>query len=421
MNSPVSAAPPDTVRLILVNRFYWPDEPATAQLLTDLAEALAAHGIDPTVIASHPGLDHISPTEIHRRVRIIRVGSSRSAGGGVARKAIDFATFHCAALWRLLLVARRGDAVVALTDPPLLGIGVWFVAALRGARLFHWVQDIYPELAIALSGNSWLRLLRPLRDLAWRRADGCVTLGSDMAAVISRAGVGAEKITIVPNWAPAGLTAFEENTVTALRAAWGLQGKFVVAYSGNLGRVHDLEPILELARALRTESHIQFLFVGGGAQRPVLEAAVAKDRLENVQFQSPQPRAQLGASLAVGDAHLVTVLPGCERYVFPSKLYGVAAAGRPVIFIGPRDCELTRLIDHHGFGAAFARSDIAGLTAAIRTLATDPAKRARLGECARRFAAATGGLVAATDRWQTLLRATQACGRQPPIVLSEPT
>lgn len=395
------------MRIIFLNRFYWPDEPATAQLLTDLAEALAAAGHDVTVITSNPDAGRVPRTETHRGVRIERVASSRARHPGALRKAVDFATFHVGAAWRLFMLASRRDTVVALTDPPLLGIGAWFATALCGARLFHWVQDIYPELAGELSGHRWLSVIRPLRNLAWRRADGCIALGTDMASVLADAGVAAGKILLIPNWAPDGLTS--QPPAGALRAAWNLSGKFIVAYSGNLGRVHDLMPVLNLAEAIRDDDRIAFVFIGGGAQRIPLEMEARRRQLDNVYFHPPQPRAQLATALALGDVHLVTLLPGCERYVFPSKLYGIAAVGRPVLVIGPRDCELARLVRERDFGRAFERTEIAALAAELRALAADPALCARRGEAAAQFARDQGGRAAAAARWQAVLEAQQAC------------
>jgi glycosyltransferase involved in cell wall biosynthesis len=393
-------------RVIFLNRFYWPDEPATAQLLTDLAERLAVRGHAITVITSHPGGSKVPRTETHHGVQIVRLGRGRRGQSGLAGKAVDWGAFLFAATWRLWKEARRGDIVVAMTDPPLLAIGAWLAAALRGARLFHWVQDIYPELAIELTRHGWLAALRPLRNLAWRRADGCVTLGADMAATLAANGVAAGKISVVPNWAPAGLTPTPASAAAALRTEWGLVDKFVVAYSGNLGRVHDLVPVLALADALRAESRIAFLFVGTGAQRAALESEAARRGLANVQFRPPQPRAQLAASLAVGDLHLVTLLPGCARYVFPSKLYGVAAVSRPVVFIGPRDCELARLVADRDLGVAFERTDIAALADAVRALAGDAARCHRHALAAARFAADAGGADAAATRWSERLAAS---------------
>lgn len=406
------------MRTFFINRFYWPDEPATAQLLADLAEALAARGHDVTVLASHPGRPDVPAREIRRGVHIIRIHGARWARHGLPGKAADCASFWLGALWRLFLAARSGDAVVALTDPPLLGLGAWFVAMLRGARLFHWVQDIYPELAMELAGQRWLRVVRPLRDLAWRRAERCVTLGTDMASVLARAGVAPEKIALASNWAPAGLTPQPSSAADALRREWGLAGKFVVAYSGNLGRVHDLDPVLGVAHELRSDPRIVFLFIGAGARRAALEAEATRLGLTNLRFRPPQPRAQLAASLALGDVHLVTLLPGCEPYVFPSKLYGIAAIGRPVLFIGPRNCELSRLVatPPHDFGRAFDRTEVAGIAAALRALASDPTACARLGSAAVEFAVRNGGSDHAAARWHSWLNRCELAAPLPPTI-----
>lgn len=399
----MSADPSRPPRVIFVNRFYWPEEPATAQLLTDLAEELARRGHDVTVIARHPGRPELPRRETRHGVRIVRVASTNWQHAGLVGKAVDFATFSIGAFFRSFALARRDDALVALTDPPLLGIGIALVARLRRARLFHWVQDIYPELAIELAGQRWLKLVRPLRNRAWRAATQCVVLGHDMATTLATAHVDARHVTIAPNWAPAGLRPLSPEIGHALRAEWGLAGKFVVAYSGNLGRVHDLEPVLTVAGRLRDEPEIAFVFIGGGAQAKFLEAAAQRQGLANVFFRTSQPREKLGTTLALGDVHLVTLRPGCERYVFPSKLYGIAAVGRPVVFIGPRGCELARLIEERGFGRAFASEESAAIADALRRL------RANAGECERHGVAATrwsdeqGGLRAAADRWQSLL------------------
>ncbi len=411
------------MRALFINRFYWPDEAATAQLLTDLAEALAARQLAVVIITSQPDSPAVPAEETRRGVRILRVRGSRWAGRlGLVGKAADYGRFYVAALWRLALIARRDDTVVAMTDPPLLGLGVWIVAGLRRSRLVHWAQDIYPELAVELAAQRWLRGLRPLRNLAWRRAACCVTLGSDMAAVFAAAGVAGDHLFIAPNWAPAGLTRQPAHAADALRSVWGLTDKFVVAYSGNLGRVHDLTPVLAVAEALRNEPRIGFVFIGAGAQRAALQTEAARRGLTNVQFRPPQPRAQLAAALALGDVHLVTLLPGCERYVFPSKLAGVAAVGRPVVFIGPRDSELARLVTapHRKFGYAFERADTTAIAAALRTLAHDAAACTRLGAAAAGFAAATGTAATAAARWHAWLApgAPAVPGPRPPTSAS---
>jgi colanic acid biosynthesis glycosyl transferase WcaI len=394
-------------RIVFLNRFYWPEEPATAQLLTDLAEGLAARGHEVIVIARRTRNQKMPRTETRHGVKILRVTTTNWTGKArLAGKALDFISFFGAFL-RAFSTVRCGDTLVALTDPPLLGIGAAWIARWRGARLFHWVQDIYPEIAIELVGQRWLALFRPWRDAAWRDAEACVTLGEDMAAVVADADVPPEKISLVPNWAPAGLFPPAAEEIAELRGEWTLSGKFVIAYSGNLGRVHHLAPLLEVAEALRDDPEIVFVFIGGGARRPALEDEARRRGLTNIIFRPAQPRALLSRSLALGDVHLVTLRPGCERYVFPSKLYGIAAVGRPVIFIGPRSCELARIVEENKFGAAFAPDEMPALAVQLRALKRDAEKRNRLGNAAADWAARSGGATAAIERWDTLLRTSR--------------
>jgi glycosyltransferase involved in cell wall biosynthesis len=387
--------------VIFLNRFYWPDETATAQLLADLAEGLAARGHAVTVIASLPS-SKPDGRETRRGVRIVRVGSTRSASPGVAAKALDFFTFYLFALLALGREVRRDDAVVALTDPPLIGVGAAAIAGLRGARLFHWVQDIYPEVAVTLSGCRALNLLRGWRDGAWRRARGCVTLGTDMAEVLAEAGVPPAALHLVPNWAPAGVRPPPPAEVRRVRAAWGLADRFIIGYSGNLGRVHDLDAIVELAENLRGDPGIWFVLVGGGPQRVRIEDEAKRRGLTQMRFLPPAPRADLAASLGAPDLQLVTLRGGCERCVFPSKLYGVAAIGRPILFLGPAQSEIARLVNAYGMGGAFGRNDLASAGAAIRAYRASPERLRAAAAGALRFAAATpgaGAAVAAWERW----------------------
>ena len=178
---------------------------------------------------------------------------------------------------------------------------------------------------------------------------------------------------MIPNWAPGGQALApvppEKNPFPL---AWDLRGRFAVVYSGNLGRVHALESVLEAAALLRDLPEIVFLFVGDGPQRRTLESRAAARGLGNVRFLPAQPRAYLAASLSAADVHLVTLRDGCERLVFPSKLYGIAAVGRPVVYMGPTGAEIATTIRAGRFGLVVDPSDSAALADALRRLAGDP-------------------------------------------------
>lgn len=398
----------DFLRIVFVNRYYWPDEPATAQLLTDLAEGLATRGHRVSVIASHDGLATTPEKENHHGVSIIRLRTTRRGRLTIVGKACDYLTFTLAARRALRAELRAGDRLVAMTDPPSLALVAASAARRAGATLVHWIQDIHPEIGLALS-DSWLlaALSKPWirrRDAAWRSAQACVAVSRDMAALAREHGVPPARIHVIPNWTPGGEmlgpVAPEQN---ALRREWGVADKFVVAYSGNLGRVHALEPAIEAAALLRDERDLVFLFVGDGPRRPALEAAARAGGLDNVRFAPFQPRTRLAENLSAGDVHLVTLRTGCERCVYPSKLYGILAVARPVVYFGPPQCELADAVRASGAGVVVDVARPADLAAALRKLKADPGRREAMARAAARWSGETGGLPAALDAWGKVL------------------
>gem|GEM_PF-2905067 len=282
-------------RVIFVNRVYWPSQAATAQLLTDLAEGLAAHGWTVHVVAAGDGPDTRNGVAIHR------TGEGDQHGGLVSR-VLNYRRFIRRARWLLAAMVRPGDIVVPMTDPPMLGAAIAGIALRQRAHLVHWIQDIYPEIVTAQLGAAFGFPFWPLswkRDAAWRSAHGCVTLGEDMAQTIAVRGVPADNITVIPNWAPRELQlAADPSAIAAQRAEWGVTGKFVVAYSGNLGRVHEFATVLDAAELLHDRPEFVFLFIGTGPRLAEIRAAAQTRGLRNIQFLPPVPRQQLAVSLA---------------------------------------------------------------------------------------------------------------------------
>lgn len=259
-------------------------------------------------------------------------------------------------------------------------------------------------MAEAVAGGAAWSLFRPMRDRAWRRAAACVTLGADMASLVAERGVPADRLHVQPNWAPAGLSPAAPAAVASARAAWGVTDQFVVGYSGNLGRVHDLDAVLALAESLREDRSIRFQITGSGPQRARVEAAVRERGLSQVAFAPPAPRELLAASLAGADLHLVTLRAGCERCVFPSKLYGIAAVGRPALFLGPPGSEIARLIEANGIGASCSGADLSAAQAVIRAYRDQAPLRQSAGAAALRFGAAHAGPKRAIEFWDGLAR-----------------
>lgn len=392
-------------RVIFVNRVYWPSTAATAQLLADLAGGLAARGWPVQVIAAGTGPDQ------HNGVTIHRTGGDE-AHTGLFSQARNYVRFRRGARRQLAALIRTDDLVVLMTDPPMLGAACARLAAARGAHVLHWIQDIYPEIIPAHLGALAALPLLPLRwqrDRAWRAARCCVTLGTDMAATVAGRGVPSDRVAIVPNWAPRELDAVpSSDAVAARRAVWGLTDKFIVAYSGNLGRVHEFAAVLEAADRLRARADVVFLFIGRGPRFDAVRAAAQARGLANIRFQPPEPRENLAAALAAADAHLVTLKPAFARLVHPSKLAGVLAAGRPVLFVGPPDGEIARLLARARCGAAFAPADGAGLAVTVTAWSADAAMRTQLGRAARAAHEQDFTFGSALARWEEILRRAAA-------------
>jgi glycosyltransferase involved in cell wall biosynthesis len=316
-------------------------------------------------------------------------------------------TFYLSAAWRLFRLLRRGDVVVAKTDPPLISVPVGWVAGLRGARLVNWLQDLFPEVAAAL-GIRLARgtaggLLANLRDRSLKRAAMNVAIGEGMRKRLLDLGVDSARVDVIHNWSDDERIQPLSAEANPLRGEWGLDGKFVVGYSGNLGRAHEHETLLAAADRLRGERDVVFLFIGGGASMGTMRAEAEARGIGNLIFRPYQPAERLRESLAVPDVHLVVLRPEMEGLIVPSKFYGIAAAGRPTIFVGSRAGEIAGLLSAGEAGFAVDQGDGLGLAEAVLRLRDDPALRERIGQNARRLCEERFSRRAALEHWERVL------------------
>ena len=403
-------------RVVFVNRFYAPDESATSQMLTDLAEGLAKSEIEVQVFCSRQlygdaGAD-LPAKEVLRGVRVRRGATTRFGRDSLVGRWLDYSTFYLCAAFYLLARVRRGDVLVVNTDPPLLSLIGWLVARCNGASLVNWLQDLYPEVASRLAASPVPRpveaLIRAVRDRSLATAQINIVLGTRMREYLIGRGIAAARISICENWADESRLRPLAGSRSMLRARLGLQDCFVVAYSGNLGRAHDVTTILGAACALLHEPDVVFLMVGGGAGMRSLEMQARARGLTNCRFEPYQPREGLSDSLAAGDVHLVSLRPELEGLIVPSKLYGVLAAGRPVVFIGHPDGELARLVTAAGVGFSVGSGDSTRLCQALRALRDDETARARMGTQARELFEQRYTRAAAVARWREVLQTLAA-------------
>ena len=378
------------MKVFFINRFFYPDHSATSQLLTDLACRLDQSNMNVRVVTSRQAYDNpdavLEDRDVIQNVQITRVWSSRFGRQRLWGRAIDYSTFYLSALWCLLRMVRTGDVVIAKTDPPLISIVAAVATKLRGAILINWIQDLFPEVAwaLAVQGSGWLeRPLRALRNRSLMAARRNVVIGEGMARRLRAEGIPSGSIRVIHNWADSLAIQPVDREKNGLRHEWDLEEKFVVGYSGNFGRAHEFGTILSTAELLRDLPQIVFLFIGAGAQLATMRKHVETKRLENVLFKPYQPRDQLCLSLSVPDIHVISLLPPLEGLVVPSKFYGIAAAGRAMLYIGDREGEIPQLIRSAQCGFSVEVHQAREAAAVISNLERDAATCRRLGDRAR--------------------------------------
>ncbi|MFQ5545740.1 MAG: glycosyltransferase family 4 protein, partial [Acidiferrobacterales bacterium] len=232
--------------------------------------------------------------------------------------------------------------------------------------------------------NDWLlAFVRRLRDASLRIARINVVLGDAMAVRLRHEGLNGKRVRVIHNWADGVVIQPQNETENVLRREWGLANKFVVGYSGNMGRAHEFATILDAAALLNGETRIVFLFIGDGAQRPWIEQSVEERGLQNFLFKAYQPQERLAQSLSVPDVHLVSMRSRLEGLMVPSKFYGIAAAGRPVLYVGDPNGEIGKILQEANCGVAIPEGDASSLTAQVRKLDSERDLCSDMGRNAR--------------------------------------
>jgi glycosyltransferase involved in cell wall biosynthesis len=399
-------------RVVFVNRFFFPDEAATSQLLSDLAFATARSGRQVTVVTSsqrYRGGVGLARAETIQGVAVRRLWTPERGRASLAKRAIQYLAFYLGAAWHLLRMLRRGDILVVLTDPPALSVPAAVAAWLRDARLVNWLQDVFPEvgtqLGVRVPGH---RLIARARNWSLRRARANVVLSHGMGGRLAVSGADPGRIRIIENWTDDEAIRPLEPCASPYRREWALEDRFVVAYSGNLGRAHEFGTMLDAAELLEADPGIAFLLIGDGYALAAICTRIAERGLTNIVIQPPQPRERLSDVLGVADVHLVSLRPSMEGLVVPSKYYGVLAAGRAVIYVGDADGDLAREIVRCDCGRVVAPGDAIELARQIRSLRDDSGECRALGERARRLSQARHTRRAALQRWQQLFSALES-------------
>ena len=343
------------MNLLITTNYYDPEQIGAGIWVTQLAHDLKAHGHEVTVVASFPSYplgrifdgyrNRFADRKCVDGIDVIRTFTYATPNKSFRARCAGFGAFCLSAAPGYLRWRRRVDVVYAILPPLPLGISAWVIAQASGAKLVINVQDIYPDIAIALNhlrNPAAVGLFRGMERWIYRRADGIVVISEGFRQNLLGKGVPASKLHVVPNWADPDqiLPGPPEN---AFRRKTGANGDLLVIYSGGLNHNAELEPVIDAAAQLR-DLPIRFALVGDGVQKQALMNRVEAARLDKVDFYPFQPLEQYGDILAASDVTLVTLNSAATFASVPSKIYKQMAAARPIIAIASRESELSGLI-----------------------------------------------------------------------------
>jgi glycosyltransferase involved in cell wall biosynthesis len=398
----VSAEKP---RLLVLNQYYWPGIEATAQLLTDLCEALA----DEYDIRVLTGMLHGHELLPHRVVRngveIVRVHSTAFERSSLGLRGLNYASYLGSTL-AAALTGPRPDLVLTMTDPPMIGDIGLAVSKRFGVPLLVISEDVFPEIATKLrrlENPVLVGVLRQLVRLYLKRADRVVAIGETMRQRLEAKGAPGDRLRVIPNWIDtASITPQEHDN--EWKRAQKLAGKFVVMHSGNVGHAQDLDTIVRATTFLRDLDDLAVVIVGFGARHAEIQSLAARLETDNVRFLPYQPRELLPLSLAAANLHFVGLARGLSGYVVPSRLYGILAAGRPVIVSADRDSETAQVVTEAGCGVVLppGRPELVART--IRDAHDGKLDLEEMGRRGREYVTAEADRAVAVGRYRTVLR-----------------
>lgn len=384
-------------KVLILCQLFYPELVSTGQTLTELGEALTELGVDVEVCCGPPTIlreaKKIPKDSIYQGIRIHRVWGTRFPKLSTAGKIINQVTYAASTFFYLLF--RQIDRpVLVVTNPPFLGVVCAILKKVKKLRFIYLAFDVYPDTAINLGiikkNGILARLWESCNKLVFASCDAFIVIGRCMAEVI-RGKMGGEntnkiegKEHIIHVWADdRNIRPLPKEKSEKYIKKWCLHGKFVLGYSGNMGRFHEMETIAEAAKALRYNDDIRFIFIGEGYKKKWLQEFVEKNQLGNCIIDTYVPREDLPEVLNLFDLGLVSLSPGQEGLSVPSKSFGLMAAGVPVVAVMSSASEIARIIEEESCGVVIPPGDQDALVEAIQSLFQNRETLDRMGKSAR--------------------------------------
>ena len=390
--------------ITIITQYFYPSLFASGQLMTDLASGLSQCGYNVNVFTgSHA--DGATP-EYLINVKINRAFSPVQPSRSFLSKIISSVFFLLGAFSYIIFKQHRNTTLLIASNPPYAGIlGICF-KIFKGGSYNFLLQDIFPESAVMIGimqpKGMLFRFFDSLIYLTCKYSCNTIVLTHSMKEFLAKKYASlTKKINVIENWAIVDIPVNEKQN-NKFAQQYNLTEKFTVLYSGNLGRLHDIETIAEAAKLLK-DAPIKFVFIGHGAKIQVIESAIEVHQLTNILLLPYQPRELLSLSLTACDVSLVSLIPGADSIVAPSKLYGMLAAGRAIVAISSPNSYIAQLLVSCGCGINSPPHNAQNLANIFLDLSTNSQLVKQMGERARQLYESKYTFKRALDEYEKLL------------------
>ena len=362
-------------KIFIITEYFYPSTGATSQLVTELVRGLTENGLNITVLTTTPQATN------YTRFDTISFSHNRSINSVTGKLTRGLSFFYQLTLWGIRNLDRHSTLLI-FSNPPFIGIYGALFRVFKGTPYVFVLQDLFPRSAIFAgilpAAGIFTQLWKLLIGLSCKLSNETILLSESMKtrALSEYGNIG--KMSVISNWA---LNAQKPTThvIKQFQQRWQTDGNFVVLYSGNFGRLHDFLTLLECARISQSEK-IKYIFVGTGAKAAQIKTYKSYYHLDNVIIDEPQDLSSLNSIIAISDICAVSLAPGSDDTVAPSKLYGILANQKPILLVASPHADLSRLVVEKNIGICAAPGDIQGLHNQLQGLLEQPQILQQMGK-----------------------------------------
>lgn len=344
------------MKLLILSEYFYPDKSSTPKVLTELAEDIVKNNIEVDVITSSNSYrgqnSDLKQSEVYEGINIKRVYSSKFNRNKTLGRLINYLTFLVSAFINTI-IKKNYDYILLVSNPPVLPIIGYLVNKIRRKPYIYLLHDIYPDMAVKVGaikeGGLICKVMTSINKKIYNSAYKVIVLGKDMKQNLLDKNVPEDKIEIITNWADREkIYEISKNNEFSMKN--NIDDTFNIVYTGNIGRFHDIETILESANKLKERNDIKFIFVGDGYKKKDIESYIKEFSLENIKIFDYQYGKTYNQLLNCADVFITTLDKGIEGLGVPSKTYSYLAASKPIIAIMNKDSEIGSLIEENNLG-----------------------------------------------------------------------